>query len=367
MTRVLARLAPERLAIVLPNWIGDVVMATPMLRAVREQWPAAQLVGVLRPYVSPVLDGSPWLDERLLFDPHSTDRRQRTFGVARALRERQIDTVLLLTNSLRAAFVAWWSGARTRIGFVRNGRGGLLTHKLYAPRSRGGYLPVPAIDYYLQIAQAAGCFVESRRMELATTESEERLADRVGAALGLTSARRLVLFNTGGAKGAAKDWPREHFVDLARRTLACSEASIVVLCGPNERETAAHIERAVGDRRLASLANPAVLPLIDRAVGLGLAKALVRRSSLLVTTDSGPRHFAHAFDVPVITLYGPTDPAWTEPYHARSLALTNPVPCGPCARRVCPLGHHRCLRDLSVDRVFRAVAEMLESTSRRAA
>ena len=119
-------------------------------------------------------------------------------------------------------------------------------------------------------------------------------------------------------------------------------------------------------RQIVRLANRAgIASLADEAVSLGLTKALVRRSTLLVTTDSGPRHFAAAFDRPVVTLFGPTHIEWTETYFARAVHLQKKVPCGPCQKRVCPLDH-RCMTDLSPDEVFAAVCRLLD-VPRRAA
>ncbi|HET6575200.1 MAG TPA: glycosyltransferase family 9 protein, partial [Fimbriiglobus sp.] len=94
---------------------------------------------------------------------------------------------------------------------------------------------------------------------------------------------------------------------------------------------------------------------------LGLTKAAVRRLALLVTTDSGPRHFAAAFGVPVVTLFGPTHVAWTETYFPKAVHLQLPVPCGPCQQRTCPLGHHRCMTDLLPTTVFAAADRLLRS------
>jgi heptosyltransferase II len=99
--------------------------------------------------------------------------------------------------------------------------------------------------------------------------------------------------------------------------------------------------------------------LADEAVSLGLTKACIRRSSLLVTTDSGPRHFATAFDRPVVTLFGPTHIAWTETFHPLGVNLQKQVACGPCQLRRCPLDH-RCMTLLSPREVFEASARLLE-------
>ncbi len=106
-----------------------------------------------------------------------------------------------------------------------------------------------------------------------------------------------------------------------------------------------------------------MVSLADEPSGIGLTKACIRRSALLVTTDSGPRHFATAFDVPAITLFGPTHIAWTLTYHPKALHLHHPVPCGPCQKPACPEGHHRCLRDLTPESVHRLAVRMLRNGS----
>ena len=99
------------------------------------------------------------------------------------------------------------------------------------------------------------------------------------------------------------------------------------------------------------------MSLADLDLSIGLTKACVKRSALMITTDSGPRHFAAAFGVPVLTLFGPTNIAWTRTYHPHAVHLYKPVPCGPCQKPVCPLGHHRCMTELTPDSVFRAAAQ----------
>lgn len=129
----------------------------------------------------------------------------------------------------------------------------------------------------------------------------------------------------------------------------------MVICGPAERDRAASIAQAA--------AHPRVVSLAAGPLSIGLSKACVRRSRLLVTTDSGPRHFAAAFNVPAVTIFGPTHVAWSENYHPGALHLQLQLDCVPCQQRTCPLGHHRCMRELSVDRVYAAVTEHLTKTA----
>src|SRR5690606_12992799 len=141
----------------------------------------------------------------------------------------------------------------------------------------------------------------SSRLELATTEADEAAADAVWRQLELPSGERVVVLNTGGAFGSAKNWPMEHFAALAERIATDWGHSVLVNCGPKERDAASEIVARAADPRVVSLADEADLPI-------GLTKACIRRCRLLVTTDSGPRYLGIAFARPVVTLFGPTDP-----------------------------------------------------------
>jgi heptosyltransferase-2 len=341
-----------KIVVFCPNLIGDTVMATPTFRALRDQFPDAKLTAVIRPQVAPVLDGSSWFDEIITAHHRSSRREERTSAVVSRLRQGRHDAAVLLPNSFRSAWVAWLARIPRRIGYVRYGRGVLLTDRLLAPRDRnGGLLPTPIVEYYVGLARVLGCRIGSVRLELATTCDDEHAADLALGALGLSEQAPLICLNTGGAFGPAKNWPIPSFAALARRLAEESGFSVVVLCGPAERDSARQIAALAGHPRVASLA--------DQRLSLGLSKAFVRRASLLITTDSGPRHFAAAFGTPVITLFGPTHIAWTRTYHPLAVHLRRPVPCGPCQRPVCPEGHHRCMNELSPDDVMAAVHRML--------
>ena len=349
-----------RIAIFLPNWIGDVVMATPTLRALRTHFgPTAHLLGVARPYVLDVLAGTTWLDETFAWNPRDSTAARRSPALLEQLRRASPDVAVLLTNSLRPAWIAWRGGARRRVGYARNFRSWLLTDRLAPLREGWRYLPTPVLDSYLELAYALGCPWESPRLELATTLDDERAADAVWRRAALPLDERVVIFNTGGAFGAAKDWPRDSFAELARRIVADTGHSVLIVCGPQERATARSIVAAVDDPRVTSLA--------DDAPSIGLTKACIRRARLLVTTDSGPRHFAAAFGVPSVTLFGPTHQAWSDNHDPLGTHVQLKLACQPCQRRSCPLGHHACMRDLSVAQVWQTVAAQLSSQRRRAA
>lgn len=340
-----------KIAVFCPNWIGDVVMATPVLRALRQHFAGAHIVGVLKPYVADILEGAPWLDSQIHLDSRGP-WSQRFLAAASQLRAEQVDLAVLLPNSFHSALTAWLGKCRRRIGYNRYHRGLLLTDKLEPLRDdQGRLLPSPVIDAYNLLAERAGCPLPSHRLELFTVLRDEAAADAIWRQTNLIACREVVCLNPGAAFGAAKFWPVEHFVQLARALADRRNCGVLILCGPAERDLARQIATAV--RR------PTVHSLADQALSLGLTKACIRRCSLLVTTDSGPRHIATAFDRPVVTLFGPTHIAWTETFHARSVHLQKKVPCGPCQLRVCPLDH-RCMKELSSAEVYTNAVNLLD-------
>ncbi len=341
-----------KLAVFLPNWIGDAVMATPTLRALRNHLgPAAEIIGVMRPYVADVLAGTNWIDESWYYAPRSNARELSSLALAKRLRQKKLDAVVMLTNSLRTGLLARVSGAPQRVGYVRYGRSMLLTDRLYPPVDETGErVRHPMVDYYLELAYAMGCPRESHQLELATTREDQQAANLVWEQLGLS--QRVVVFNSSGAFGAAKLWPTEYFAMLARRVVTELNHDVLVLCGPQERDIANNIVQQAGHSRVKSLAK--------HPLSIGLSKACVERSQMMVTTDSGPRHFAVAFGVPVIGLFGPTPSIWGENVTATALDMQTDLDCLGCHKRVCPLGHHRCMRDLNPDSVFQAMTRFFE-------
>ena len=267
-----------RIAVFLPNWLGDLTMATPTLRAMRRCYGReAKIVGILRPYLTDILGGTDWFDELWPFDPHSKDRSIHGWTLARRMRREGFDTAVLLTNSLRTAVIAWCGGAKRRVGYARYGRGPLLTEKL-APRRIGGRIvPEPMVESYLAIARALGCGEESPRLELHATEADERAADAVFQTLKLRGDRRIVLLNSSGAYGGSKLWPVEYFGELAGRIVRRADHDVLVMCGPKERDIARRIVAIAASERVFSMA--------DQPLDLGTAKACMRRGRMMAFSE----------------------------------------------------------------------------------
>jgi len=340
-----------KIAVFMPNWVGDVVMATPTLRALRDLYQEARIFGVLKPGLTDLLYGNPNVDELLPCDHRSKDAAHHPWNVVKRMRRERFDVGVLLTNSLRSALLAWAAKVKRRVGYARDGRSLLLHDRLTAERAKRGWKPAPVIDYYLKLTYHLGAKTTSYQMDLFTSAADESAADVAWRRCGFSPLDRVVVLNPGAAFGPSKRWPSDSFAELARR-LAGHDLRVLVICGPSEVGFARYIADAAARPR-------AVKSLADVPPSLGLTKAIIKRCALLVSTDSGPRHFAPAFGRPVVALFGSTHQAWTETYFPGELRLQREVACGPCQQRVCPLGHHRCMTELSVDDVFAACLKSL--------
>ena len=338
----------EKLAVFMPSWVGDAAMATPALRAIsRLSNDGDSMVGIMQPVVSEVLRGTPWFSDEILFSKRGWNERLR---LALRLRAARLDAVLLLTNSLWTAMVSVLAGIPRRIGYARDGRGWLLTHSLPGQRSAGKYVPVSAVDYYLQLAGLIGGDTRNRRMELVVQAEDVAMTNALWQSIGFSKERPTVVINSSGAWGAAKLWPAEHVEQLAARIAQNHRWQVLLHCGPAERAAADAVAARLNHPHVRSMGSAERLPI-------GLSKGVLARASAVVSTDSGPRHIAVALNRPVVSLFGPTDPAWTTTYNLPESELGLNLPCRSCWKKSCPLEHQRCLRDLGVETVYAAVVQ----------
>ncbi|MBN1344101.1 MAG: glycosyltransferase family 9 protein [Phycisphaerae bacterium] len=328
-------------------------MATPALRALRRTFADARISLMMKPYVRDIVAGGNWADEIVFWRGGKSRRdRQRSFlGQVGELRRRKFDLAVLLTNSFRSALLATLIKAERRVGYDRDGRGMLLTDRLVAHRVNGKFVPVSMLRYYGALVDYLGCRPDCAKIELFTEPADEEAVDRLYAQHRINPDRPVIVVNSGAAFGSAKCWPPERFAAVADRLVEEFDAQIVVPCGPKELEIIQAIRHEM--RHAAVFLDDPIIPLRH-------LKALVRRADLLLTNDTGPRHFACAFGKPLVTVFGPTDPAWTETDYALERKLIAPVDCGPCMKRRCATDH-RCMTRVTTDAVFAACAELLRS------
>jgi len=328
-------------------------MATPVYRALRAHFADAKITLLIQPYLRDLLRGAPWMDQCIAWPPRARgkpwDREYREF--VRTMKAESFDAAILLPNAFRAALIAWQSGARRRVGYHRDGRGWLLTDRVPVKnRAKGVNRPMPRVEYLADLVAAIGCPRPDDRLELFTTPDCDATIDRRLREHGLHESRPLVLVCPGAKFGMSKVWLPERFAAVADGLVEKRGAAVVISPGPGEEPLAKAIVAAMR-QPVANLENP--------VLNLGELKSLVKRSHLLLGNDTGPRHIARAFNVPIVTVFGPTFAEWTRTSYAAERILQIAVDCGPCHKKVCPYGHQKCMTGVTAEAVYAACDEIL--------
>jgi heptosyltransferase-2 len=331
-----------KVAVRLPNWLGDTVMAVPALASVRAAWPEARVL-VAGPW-APLL-AHQGLADVLADYPRPWRGRLRAADTVAAFAP---ELAILMPNSLESALAAWYWGARRRVGFATGGRATLLTDALPVPTPRPHQ-----VDEYLMLTEHSGAPSVAREPTLQPPAPDSqpvaevrRLLAEAGAAR--RSARRRVAVHLGAAYGPAKLWPLEHVATLCQ-LLAAVDITVILLGAPGDEAVAAAIVAASPTVSLVGRDRPALLP------------AVLVEIDALVSGDTGVAHLAAALGTPVVTLFGPTDPRLSAP-RGRVAVVTHPVACSPCFYRACPI-EHPCLDGIEPLAVCRRVMGLLEEAA----
>lgn len=338
--------------------IGDLLMAGPAIRAIRKSSPNEKVSVLIGRSCESVLRSNPWVDELLPIDDHKlykgspAARLGQVLKIVLLTRRNRFDRVFVFHRDWRFNLVAALSGARERFGFDRNGEGRFLTQR---------YRPVDGvhhIDQYLAVAALADVAPQGREMEFSVSDSARRSALRKLSEAGGSLGSSLVGICPGGARNVreqmdSRRWPVENFDRLLDALLANTDLHALILGGPSDLEI---IER-LNTRR------PRVHVLAGQT-SLEESAALMARCRVVVANDSGPMHLAAAMGVPVVSLFGPTDPREKWPLSPGSVHLWRPddLPCCPCYRDgkfpVCPIDL-KCLRRIEPDEVLLALMEIV--------
>jgi heptosyltransferase-2 len=344
-----------KLLVVAPNWIGDGLMAQPLLRRLHSTCPDARLTVLARPHVAPVFRYMPEV-EQVLVAPFSQGKlqwKELRQLVCQHLQAQHFDRAYVLPNSFKSALLPWLAGIPVRIGYMGEMRYGLLNQRL--PNAPKNQPRPPMAEFYAALAgtPAQGDYFNSERPRLILPEAEVQAARQ--HFLGNSDATPLIGFCPGAEYGPAKRYPVEQFAALARLFIRqYPHGKIICLGGPKDADIAQAIAQQ-SDLGAGHMLNTCGQTRLDQAM------ALMKSLQAVVTNDSGLMHVAAALDVPLVALYGSTDPQHTPPYTPQASIATLALDCSPCFARECPLGHFRCMRDLAPERVYALLEPLLSN------
>lgn len=330
--------------VVAPSWIGDTLLAQPLFRRLHARHAGLVLDAFAPEWAAPVLARMGEV-RRVIPNPfaHGEFNLAGRWRTGRELAREGYDTAIVLPNSWKSALVPFFAGIPLRIGFRGEARHVLLNriHRLDAAA-----LPQLAQRYALlaeDIGTTAPAPLAAPQLAVDATTVRATLA-----ALGLDAARPPVIFCPGAEYGPAKRWPAAHFAELGRR-LAQTDFSVWIVGSAKDAPIGAEI---------AQLSGGACRNLCGRT-DLGQAIDLLSCARLVVSNDSGLMHVAAALQRPLVALYGSSSTTYTPPLSPQARLVSLGLECSPCFRRECPLGHLKCLNDLSPERVLGEIREML--------
>jgi heptosyltransferase-2 len=342
-----------------PNWIGDAVMGTPALMDLRDAFPESKITLWARPTIAELLRGHPGIDEVFVYD-HKGRHKGLLGKVAliRALRHRRFGMAILLQNAFEAAFLTFISGVPERWGYATDGRRLFLSRGINVPQQEGR---VHQVEYFQRLIGDLTGVQTKRAPNLMVQEDEEQLVDEEFPSLARGSADEVIGVNPGSVYGTAKRWLPERFAEAADQIIENRQKALspervikcVIVGGPGEEE----LGRTVGRH----MNNPSIV--LSGKTTIRQLLVIIKRCSLFLTNDTGPMHIAGTFGVPVVAIFGSTDPAHTAPAPNLSQIVRSSVRCSPCLLRHCPIDH-RCMTNISVEDVYQAALKVGVSGSK---
>jgi heptosyltransferase-2 len=324
------------------NWVGDAIMALPALHAVREKFPDASISVVARPYVAEIYRDQEICDELIAYDPereHKGWRGRERLGAE--LGSRKFDVALLLQNAFDAAWLAWRAGIPERIGYARDGRSILLTKAIPTPRK--GEIPAHEKFYYLELLRRAGWLehlTDVKHISMVVPSARKRNGLQTLLEAGARAHAFRVAIGAGASYGSAKCWFPERFAETANRLQREKDADIILFGTPGELAVSNAISAGM-KRKPIDLTGKTLI---------GELPALLSECHLFLGNDSGAMHVAAAVGLPVVAVFGPTDPEGTAPVTTRFSIVQQKPYCSPCFLKRCPTDH-RCMKSVTADMV----------------
>jgi len=340
-----------KILIVRTDRIGDLLLSTPAIKAVREVYPNAHIAVMVQPYVEEIVDGNPYLDEVILYDKNGKHKEFfGTLGFIFELRKKGFDIAIILHPTNRSNLIPFLAGIPERVGYDRK-LGFLLTKRLKDTKHLG---EKHEIDYNFDVLRAVGIVAKDRTLYMPIKAEYERVIDRF-MALNDIGSRDIIVAVHPGASCPSKRWPAYRFGRVADELMDKYNVRIVIIGGPSDVKTVKEVQTGM-------LRSPMIL---SEEHSLGEVAALLKKCSLLISNDSGPVHIAVAIGTPVVSIFGRLDPGLSPqrwgPGGPNDIVIHKDVGCEECLAHNCKLSF-KCLDAITVNDVLSAAERLLKLT-----
>lgn len=342
--QISAKIVGMKVVVRAPNWIGDSVLALPAIECLSQSLPEAQLWVAAKDWVKDIFQSLDFIKGTIPLS--SGDDFKGLKNSAATIRSYDFDAGLLLTNSFASALLFSLAKIPERWGYSRDGRNLLLTKKVSTKKVKNS---CHQADYYMKLISELGFQTSSPKLFFPLTEEEKKAAREQLLSFGADLTHPLVILNPGASYGPAKRWPAERVSELGRRLQDRYQATVLITGSGEEKDLAESIAARMTQEPINLCGQTSLRSLAG----------LISQSILFVTNDSGPMHLANALKVPVVAVFGPTDPAVTGPYQEPAVVIKKDVPCWPCSYRECPFDH-RCMSSISSEEVYESCRGYLQ-------
>lgn len=339
----------DRILLIRTDRIGDVILSTPAIKAVRDAYPNSHIAVMVRPYAEDIVDGNPYLDEVILYDKDGGHRGLLgTLRFVRELRRKRFDLVLILHPTNRSNLIPFLAGIPERVGYDKKW-GVFLTKRLKDTKHLG---EKHEIEYNLDVLRAIGIEAEDKSLYMPVKDEYEKIVDRFFALNNLRQEDGIIAAHPG-ASCPSKRWPAYRFGRVADELIDKHKFKVVIIGGPSEKAI-------VKDMHMAMLNEPIIL---SEEHSLGEVAAFLKRCRIFISNDSGPVHIAVAVGTPVISIFGRLDPGLSPkrwgPVGPNDIVIHKDVGCKECKAHNCEISF-KCLDAITVDDVLSAAEELLK-------
>ncbi|MCH9631941.1 MAG: ADP-heptose--LPS heptosyltransferase 2 [Chlamydiae bacterium] len=331
-------LSPKNIVVRMPNWLGDAVMASPVLQLLKQKFPDARLTLYGTKASLALFEHDPFVDHFLTLDKNKSGQLK-----IQELKDCKFDYGVLLTNSFSSAWLFFRAKIPTRLGFSKDMRGLFLTHSLPYPKDKS---KMHHIELYQELLKRVG-INKGSNPKLYLSDAEKMWATNFLSEHHIEPGSILIGVNPSAAFGSSKCWLEERFRELSIELLKHSSTHLLFFGDPSAKEK--------NERICSGLKNSTNLA---GETSIRQLMALTQKCDLFLTNDSGPMHIACALDTPVVALFGSTSPEATGPY-GRGVYLRKKVSCSPCYKRECPIDF-RCMKAIKVQDVHFTIQNQLE-------